>query len=412
MKIMRWVLNGKYACIQGAYWMFYVPLITFASAYLLERGYSNSEIGIVIAIANVLAVFLQPVLGDLADRSKKISLVTMTEIFTALTMVLLSGFFLLQNKSLALTAIYVLVVAWYTTLQPFCNAIPGRFERYGIHINYGVARGFGSLTYSLAVATLGTLVERFGTEILPVTGEIVLAMLLFSLIMINQNLKRAKKDGRERIDTHIQAEKRLQEKKESGLLEFIKENRMFFFLNLTVIFVFFHNITINNYMLQIISNVGGNSADMGRILGIMAFLELPAMFFCSTLRKWFSCQLMLKVSMIAFVGRIGFCYLADSVTMVMFSQFFQAASYALFIPVMIMFINESIKEHDAVKGQALFTTMMTVSTVIASIAGGVILDLSGPKMLLLISTIITILGGLMFVALVDKIEQNAVEELA
>ena len=44
------LLNFEYACIQGAFWMFYGVVGSFASVFLLARGYSNSEIGIVLAV--------------------------------------------------------------------------------------------------------------------------------------------------------------------------------------------------------------------------------------------------------------------------------------------------------------------------------------------------------------------------
>lgn len=64
------LLNIKYGCIHGTYWMYYGVAGSFASAFLLARGYSNAEIGIILAVGNILAVFLQPLIADLADRSK------------------------------------------------------------------------------------------------------------------------------------------------------------------------------------------------------------------------------------------------------------------------------------------------------------------------------------------------------
>ena len=77
---MNKLLNFEYATIQGFYWMVYATVASFASVYLLAEGYSNSEIGIIMAVANVLAVVLQPLAADLADRSRRFSLVSITQI--------------------------------------------------------------------------------------------------------------------------------------------------------------------------------------------------------------------------------------------------------------------------------------------------------------------------------------------
>lgn len=55
---MKRLLNFDYACIHGTYWMFYGVVSSFASVFLLANDFTNSEIGIVLAAANILAVIL------------------------------------------------------------------------------------------------------------------------------------------------------------------------------------------------------------------------------------------------------------------------------------------------------------------------------------------------------------------
>lgn len=93
---MKKLLNFDYACIHGTYWMFYGVVSSFASVFLLANDYSNSEIGIVLAVANILAVILQPIIGDFADRTKKISLLGLTELMTVMMIIMTVG--LLYSK--------------------------------------------------------------------------------------------------------------------------------------------------------------------------------------------------------------------------------------------------------------------------------------------------------------------------
>ena len=93
------LLNIKYGCIHGTYWMYYAIAGSFASAFLLARGYSNSEIGIILAAGNILAVFLQPLIADVADRSRKLSLVGVTQVSSVLLMVLTLLLFVIKKKS-------------------------------------------------------------------------------------------------------------------------------------------------------------------------------------------------------------------------------------------------------------------------------------------------------------------------
>lgn len=407
---MKALLNSEYASIHGTYWMFYAVASSFASVFLLAKGYANSEIGVIFAVANILAVVLQPVIADLADRIKRISVIGVAEIITVFMMVVTVGMFVCKGGTLALSAVFVLLIAWHTVLQPLFNSLTFKLEETGIHINFGVARSLGSMAYAALVAVLGTLVERYGLMALPVTGEIVLVMLMISLFITKRSYDRlmARKNaepGKVQGDVEKMSAAAPSDDEESiTLLQFIKRNKLFFAVNIGVLGLYFSNSVLNTYMAQIVSVVGGNSEDMGRILSVMAFLEIPTMVFFDQLRKKFSCQFMLKVAGIGYTVKIFLCYIADSVAMLYVAQCFQLVSFALFLPAMVHFIDEIMSQGEAVKGQALFTTMITVTTVISSLVGGAILDLSGAKMLLLVSTIATAAGAVIVIAIVDRIK--------
>lgn len=399
---MKKLLNLEYAAIHGSYWMFYGVICSFASTFLLGRGYSNWEIGVILAVGNVVAVMLQPLAADLADRSKKVSLTGLTQLMTIILMVLTVGMLIMEKKSIALSVIFVLTVAWVTVLQPLINSLSFKLQECGIHVNFGMGRSFGSLGYSVMCAFLGTLVENHGVGVLPITGELVLVFLLVSLFLTRKQFHKLKK--RNKNETHIADSRLTEDADDINLVTFIKRHKVFFIVNLGVLGVYFSNAVLNNFMLQIVTNVGGDSGDMGRIFSVMAFLEIPTMFCFDAIRKKFTCQQMLKVAAICFTLKIGVCVIAESVAMVFAAQFLQVVSFALFLPAMVHFIDEIMSKGEAVKGQALFTMMITVTTVFASLIGGVILDYSGAFMLTLVATIFTAVGAVVIIVSVDKVK--------
>lgn len=403
-------LNVSYAGIQATYWMVYAVVGSFASVFLLARGYSNSEIGVILAVANVVAVVLQPMVADFADRSKKVSLVGLIEIMTIVMMLFMVGLFVFQQKSLALSVIFLMLLAWHTSLQPLINSLNFKLEESGVKINFGVARSMGSLFYSILCAFMGTLVETYSVSIMPVSGVVVILMLMASLLATKKMFDKAAAaklsgGGVEETAATVK-EASADDAEEINLIDFLKRNKVFLILNIGVLGIFFSNNVLNNYMIQIVTNVGGDSEDMGRILSIMAFLEIPLMVCAGFLRKKFSCELMLKVAAVGFTIKIALHYMATSVAMLYFAQLFQLISFGLFLPVMVMFINEVMSKGEAVKGQAFFTMMSTVASIIGSLVGGVILDLSGAKMLTLVATLITAAGTAILIMSVDKVKKN------
>ncbi|NBH62220.1 MFS transporter [Anaerotruncus sp. 80] len=405
---MKFRLNFSYGCIHGTYWMIYGIVSSFASVFLLGRGYLNTEIGIILAVANVVAVVIQPLVADLADRSKKISTIGISQIMTIMMMVMTVGLFALQGKSVALSVVFVLLIAWHTAVQPLINSLSFKLSESGIHINFGIARSVGSLSYSLLCAVLGVLVARFGIEVLPISAEIVMAMMAISLLMTKRQYDKIKNCGKREAAEETAAEnltEMVEIAEDINLLEFIRRNKLFFIANIGVIGLYFSNSVMNNYLMQIVTEVGGNSADMGRILSLMAFLEIPTLVFFDKLRAKFTCQFMLKVAAIGFTIKILMCHIAASVSMILAAQVFQLIAFGLFLPAMVHFIDEIMSKGEAVKGQSVFTMMVTITTMLSSLAGGAILDISGAKMLTLVSLIITAAGAVIILATVDRIKK-------
>lgn len=414
-------LNFWYGSIFGTYWMIYGIVGSFASVFLLAKGYTNVQIGMTLAAANILAVVLQPLTADLADRSAKVGVIGITSAMTVMMMLFTLGMFFFPGGSLALGVIFVLLIAWHTVLQPMYNSLTFKLEESGVPINFGIARSVGSLAYSLLVAVLGTIVEHMGIMMLPAMAEITCAMMLISLLMTRGTFVSARRlYGRKQaartekgVESGMPSEEGSGSSPEPGLTEegpekitmrqFMARNRLFFILNIGVVGLFFSNSILNNYMVQIVANVGGTSEDMGRILGLMAFLEIPTMVVFSRLKKRFPCQLLLKVASVGLTIKILMCWLANSVGMLFAAQAFQLVSFALFLPGMVYFTGEIMSKGEAVRGQALFTTMITVTTIFSSLLGGWILDVSGAKMLIFIATLATAAGAALLFAVIDRI---------
>ena len=91
--------------------------------------------------------------------------------------------------------------------------------------------------------------------------------------------------------------------------------------------IYFSNAVLNSFMLQIVNDVGGTSEDMGRVLSLMAFLEIPALFFFDNVRARFSCGSILKVAAVSFGVKFGVIYLAKSIWIINAAHHFKTLGY-------------------------------------------------------------------------------------
>ncbi|HYE67607.1 MAG TPA: MFS transporter, partial [Anaerovoracaceae bacterium] len=389
-----------YGAIQGAYWMYFGAIMSFASVFLLGKNYTNSEIGVILAAASILAVFLQPLLADAADKSQKASLMCITGIIVIGLLIATITLYIFPTKSLILSIIFILLGAWLTSLQPIINSMAFYLSRSGYVINFGVTRSGGSVAYAVLCLILGSLVADYGIKTIPAIGMGILILLLLSLLATDKLYKRAISSNA--IDSNIK--KVTQGSETISLKAFITRNKIFLVFTIGIVLVFFQNSVLNTYLMQIITAVGGNSSQMGQLFFFMALLELPGLFFFSQIRKRFSCQFLLKVASVAFVFKVFLTYMAPSVGFIYLAFLFQLISFPIFLSASVYLVDEVMEKGEAVKGQSFITGMITLSNVFASLMGGVILDLSGASLLLMISTILAVMGTGIVILTVGRIK--------
>ena len=125
-----------YAIIQGGYWSSFCATYGFATVFLLSRGFTTSQIGISIALANVLAVVCQPTVATIADEAKKISLHALTILLIVADFILFGLLFFTGNIFIATMALFVLTNTVSQTVQPLINSISFYYINRGVDMNF------------------------------------------------------------------------------------------------------------------------------------------------------------------------------------------------------------------------------------------------------------------------------------
>ena len=173
-------LNLCYAGIQSLYWAGFAAIWAFLSVLLLYRGFSNSQIGTVSALALLMPLAVQPVLASLADRDRRFTSRRLAMALTGLLLLCAVGLWCSAGSMAVTAALYVLVGISLTATAPFHSSMAMELQQHGVALNYGLSRGLGSACYAASVLVLGVVVERYApTAVLPVfAGEMLLLLLL------------------------------------------------------------------------------------------------------------------------------------------------------------------------------------------------------------------------------------------
>ena len=381
---------------------------SFASVFMLAKGYDNMHIGMTLAAANLLALGLQPFVADHMDRAKGIKIIDASVWMTFLMMLICMGYFVFAGRSFMLAAAIAAVLAIHALLQPLLNTLSFRLSESGTNVNFGIGRAGGSLGFSAIVAVLGTLVEKRGEMSVPVCTEAACMLLIALLFLTKYSFTKIKQANDIEIAEHTGGKpvETDEDDERIDLKAFIRRNKYFFIMNLGISGLLFSNAILTNYMPQIASGVGATTEQTGRILSLMALLEMPTMIFIGQIKKRFRSRTLIRIASIGFTGKIVVCWLAGSVGVLFAAQAFQLVAFALLTPAMVYYIDEIMSPGEAVKGQSLFTMMFTFSTIIASFAGGWILDASGAKVLTFVSAIVTAAGAAVVFMSINKVEDH------
>ncbi len=397
MNLSEKKLNIYYSFLQIAYWVTSAVVFCFTTIFLQFRGYSNYEIGIVFAVGNIIGFVSQPLIAGYIDRSDRRTLLRCIRITAVLAVLLMLAVYLLPSGSVSLIVAYALLVAGNTLLNPLCISLSFYIESWGCGINFSRARALGSLSFAACNVILGMLVQRVSENAVPT------AFILFSSLLGLATLLFVPVDRAHRIAA---PERRMQSasEKPSGLLEFARENKRFMLFLLGTATLYFTHGMIGNFMIEFIRSIGGGSEDMGNVLAFMTVVEVPVMLLFGRLTQRFRCSSLLRFAVIMFTVKELMIYLASSLPSLYAAEALQAFSFALFVPASVRYVDEVIAKHNAVKGQAFVTSMMTLGSIFASYIGGLLLDTSTPGFTLLVGVIVSAVGTLIMLGAIQTTE--------
>ncbi|MBF4692088.1 MFS transporter [Fusibacter ferrireducens] len=389
--------TSKYSIIQGIYWSTYCMMLSFSAVYLLARQYNNSEIGVVLALVNILAFFLQPVMAAYMDKTKKIVLKHFIAILLALVIVLSVGILLTAGSKYAVALFMILSFSILASIQPLINSICFEYEKMGIRINFGVARGVGSGAYAVTSLILGNVIKTLGADWLPIYYSVSTLLLLAMILKFTP--KKGEVSFKTEVASAMEIESPSQSKPDESLtiMTFLKKYRYFTIFILGTALVFVPHILINSFMIQIVRRIGGTSSEMGVAAFLAAGSEIPIMFVFSRLMKKVNCGTLLKISALFFTAKHLLTYFAPSIPIFYVAQLLQIGAFGLYVPASVYYVNQIIHKDDQIKGQAMITNALTLGSILASLIGGILLDYVDPKSVLLLGGIVSIMGSTLMV---------------
>lgn len=176
--------TAQYALIQALYWMSFCMIFSFASVYLLDKGFSNTAIGLLIGISGTISAILQPWIGGLAgDGAGKMPLKRMMILLSILMLALAVGLLLVPGNKVMTVLIYGTAIVFLQVLTPLSYSLGMACINRGEKLNFGLARGLGSLAYAGISYAAGFLVASVGTVFIPASVVVIYGVMIAAVRM-------------------------------------------------------------------------------------------------------------------------------------------------------------------------------------------------------------------------------------
>ena len=391
-------LNIRYMMSNFFYFSMFASMMAFVSVYLLHKGFDNSTIGTVLSITSVTSIVFQTWVANFVDKRKNLRVQDVLSFIVAVIVIGSLALFFMPIE-IGIVAIVVAIFALSQSLPTLLNSMAFIYERFGININYGVARGTGSAAYAIITMLLGYVVEATSPDLLPLFYAAFGILMIVSVrsFFLPEEEKVVVQEVDEPIEEQVAADQ--------TLIEFIGKYKKLVLLMGGVVFLFFAHTIINNFFIQIITPVGGDSANMGTAIFIGAMVELPAMMNFNRITKKIPVSRLLIISAVFFLAKHTLTYFAPNVLVIYLAQALQVGAFAVAYPALVEYINLIVDLKDLVKGQSLLTIAMALSSVFASFLGGILLDSIGTSQTLLLGVATTVIGLVIVLFTVENTEK-------
>ena len=350
-------LDLHYMVMQAGFWAMFGAICAYQAALLLDRGFSNSQVGLIISVRCLTGIFSQPLLGIFSDRHPNIPLKAIVSVCMAVSFV--AGLALLLPLDMAGTlAVFALIGAFEVSAYPLMDAMAIQFINDGIPIHYSLGRGIGSFAYAVCCALLGVLTAARGTEaVLPVHSALVLLEVVLVAAFPAHHPKPRELDGPE-------------PERPQSPIALLKGHPRFTVTLLSALFGILGVIPLSNFLVNVTTAKGGGTAALGAGLFLMGAFELPTAFLFPKLKRRLGVSGLMVMSMFFCAAKCAAFLLVPNVGLLLASQCLQMLGYGLFTPASVFLVYENVPAADRVQGQTL---MMVASNGLGGVLGSLIM---------------------------------------
>lgn len=344
---------------------FYTP---FLSSFYSLIGINAVQIGILLAIGPVVAIFIQPLWAILSDRTgRRKDVLSLVVLGSGCSIFL----YYLGHTFITLFIATTLLSVFVTSIIPLSDAIIIRTaSKY--HFDFAKIRMGGTIGFSIVVIIVGGFIGK------NLSASFALGSIgYFILFLIVRRLPREENEGKREKGEHIK-ETRKKEKDRRGILNIFNTKQVLFVLAFAFIcqmgFSFYSGF-LGVYLLHL----GYGAGTIGIINCVAALSEVPTLLVINKLIKRFGTMKIIIVSCIIMSIRI-FIITGGNLFSLYVASLIQGITTMTIYYSCAVFISEHTNKGRQSQGQSTLAIMQTgIGSIVGNILGGFFVNYLGLK---------------------------------
>ncbi len=377
-------LQLKYSLLHIFYWFSNCCVFGYLAVFLRYRGMTNTLVGLTSGLCCALSIVLTPYVTGLVGRIRGLTLKKLI-ISTYLITVLLWGVMVLfPLPQLFLMLLFILLGNLVLSNVPLLTTVCMNYLTGGYEVNFGLARGMGSVSYAATAVVLGILVDSFDPTVLAYMHVIATVCLIIDMLsMPDAEIKQTGK-GQNKL----------------SIFAFVRQYRFYVLSLLCFSMMFAAATSLSTYLIDIVEKLGGSTSLYGVGVFFMAASELPFMAVTPFLKKKYSTEQLLFFSILMYVARNVTIALAPNIALLFFGMTLQGLSYGIFTASITYYVHERIAFDHGMQGQTMIAVMTTgLGSTLGNLAGGMLQDSFGLSAMLTFAVAVTVLGAICYFVL-------------
>jgi len=278
-------ININLGLVQGFYWMASCVFVSFLVRLLSGFGYSDYQIGLTLTFSSLASLFIQPLLGWLADKVRSVKALLITCLVIAICAAVLLEIF---HEHIHLVYFLILVIfGSFRSLVYIIDLWSLSAEKDHKDFSYGFTRSFGAVFYAVSAVFYGSAIDRYGT------GIIIPCFCIFSFLVICMALFVKTSEGEDGINPHKNSLPMI------DALKILFTNKAYVVLLVSYTLIEMSCIANQNYLTRKFEVLGTGDFYTGLALLIMGLLQLIPLLLNVKITRRFSASLLM---LIAFIG--------------------------------------------------------------------------------------------------------------